>query len=125
MAIVHPIFSVLVSRPELVLEHVAGYAALAKEEASTAGAEVTRQAVAWAVCGACALLGLLFAGIALMLGAVAGFHWALVVVPGVVLLVALVAFVMARRHSPRHAFAELRAQLHADAQVLRTLGDRP
>jgi len=28
MAIVHPIFSVLVSRPELVMDHVAGYAAL-------------------------------------------------------------------------------------------------
>lgn len=124
MSIVHPIFSVLVSRPELVMEHVAGYAALVKEEAGSAGAQVTRRAAAWAACGLGALLFVLFAGIALMLGAVAGFHWALLVVPLVPLVLAAVAFAMARKQAPALAFAELRAQLDADAQVLRTLGSR-
>jgi hypothetical protein len=125
MSIVHPIFSVLVSRPELVMEHVAGYAALVKEEASTAGADVTRRAAAWAACGLGALLFLLFTGIAAMLGAVAGFHWALIAVPAVPLLIAAIAFAMARKRTPGMAFAELRAQLEADAQALRTLGGRP
>jgi hypothetical protein len=126
MALVHPIFSVLVSRPELVMDHVAGYAALAQEEASSVGAEVTKRGIAWAVCGVGALLFLILGGVALMLGAVSdGFHWLLVLVPAIPLVVAGVAFNAARKPMPAKAFAELRAQLDADAQALRTLGGRP
>ena len=126
MSIVHPIFSVLVSRPELVMDHMAGYAALAQEEATSVGTEVAKRAVAWAVCGLGALLFLVFAGIAVMLGAVTeAFHWTLVVVPAIPLLLAAAAFVVARKAMPGRAFAELRAQLDADAQALRTLGGRP
>lgn len=126
MALVHPIFSVLVSRPELVMDHLAGYAALAQEEASSVGTEVAKRAIAWAACGALALVFLLLAGVALMLGAVhEEFHWALVLVPAVPLAGALVAFSIARQRLPARAFAELRAQLDADTQALRTLGGRP
>jgi hypothetical protein len=125
MALVHPIFSVLVSKPELVLDHVAGYAALAQEEASTVGAEVKRRGVAWAACGVCGLVFLILAGVALMLGAVGEFHWALLLVPAVPLAGAVVALGIARKPLPARAFAELRAQLDADAQALRTLGGRP
>lgn len=126
MSLVHPIFSVLVSRPELVVDHVAGYAALVQEEASTVGSEVAKRAAAWAACGVCALLFLVFAGIAVMLGGVNdNFSWTLVIVPAVPLAGALVAFNMARKRMPAKAFAELKAQLDADAQVLRTLGGRP
>ena len=126
MSLVHPIFSVLVSRPELVIDHVSGYAALVQEEATTAGAEVAKRAAAWAACGVGALLFLVFAGIAVMLGAMhEEFHWALLVVPAVPLAVAAAAFVKARKPMPARAFAELKAQLDADAQVLRTLGGRP
>ncbi|KQT09662.1 hypothetical protein [Ramlibacter sp. Leaf400] len=126
MSLVHPIFSVLVSRPELVMDHVAGYAALVQEEATSAGTEVAKRAAAWAVCGVGALLFLVFAGVAVMLGAMHGeFHWALVVVPAIPLALAAAAFAKARRPMPAKAFAELKAQLDADAQVLRTLGGRP
>jgi hypothetical protein len=125
MSIVHPIFSVLVSRPELVMDHVAGYAALAQEEASSVGTEVVKRAAAWAVCGVGALLFVLFAGIAIMIGAVHEFHWALLLVPAVPLALAAAAFMVARKKMPGRAFAELRAQLDADAQALRTLGGRP
>ena len=125
MSIVHPIFSVLVSRPELVMDHVAGYAALAQEEASSVGTEVVKRAAAWAACGVGALLFVLFAGIAIMIGAVHEFHWALLLVPAVPLALAAAAFMVARKKMPGRAFAELRAQLDADAQALRTLGGRP
>jgi len=125
MSLVHPIFSVLVSRPELVMDHMAGYAALAQEEASSVGSEVVKRAAAWAVCGVGALLFVLFAGIAVMLGAVHEFHWALLVVPALPLVLAVAAFMVARKKMPGRAFAELRAQLDADAQALRTLGGRP
>jgi hypothetical protein len=126
MSLVHPIFSVLVSRPELVMDHVAGYAALVQEEASSVGTEVTKRGIAWVVCGVGALLFLILGGVALMLGAVhEAFHWALVLVPAVPLALAGVAFGIARKPMPARAFAELRAQLDADAQALRTLGGRP
>jgi type IV secretory pathway VirB2 component (pilin) len=126
MAIVHPIFSVLVSRPELVMNHVAGYAALVQEEASSVGSEVAKRVIAGAVAALCMLVFLVLAGVAIMLGAVHGdFHWTLVVVPGVVLVLAVLALNKARQRLPAKAFAELKAQLDADAQVLRTLGGKP
>jgi hypothetical protein len=126
MSIVHPIFSVLVSRPELVMEHVAGYAALVQQEASSVGSEVAKRAIAWAVCAFCGLVFLILAGVAAMLGAVSGgFHWALLLVPAIPLALALAAWNVARQRLPARAFAELRAQLDADAQVLRSLGGRP
>src|SRR5688500_14637515 len=115
MSLVHPIFSVLVSRPELVMDHVAGYAALAQEEASSVGTEVAKRAIAWAACAFSALLFLVLAGVAVMIGAMhEGFHWALVLVPAVPLVLAGVAWNVARQRLPAKAFAELRAQLDAD-----------
>lgn len=119
---IHPIFSVLITRPELVVDHVAGYAALAQEEASTAGAQVARRAAAWGVCATGVLVFLVLAGVAFMLGAVHGFHWALLVVPLVPLALAGAAFTVARKPMEAQAFTELRAQLDADAQALRTMG---
>jgi hypothetical protein len=122
---VHPIFSVLISRPELVVDHVAGYAALAREEASSVGTEVARRAIAWAV----AVLGfgmfLVLTGVAAMLAAMhERFHVALVLVPGIALAVSVGAWTVARKRLPDKAFSELKAQLEADAQVLRTIGAR-
>jgi len=125
MSLVHPIFSVLVSRPELVMEHVAAYAALAQEEASSVGSEVTKRAIAWVACAFCGLVFLVLAGVAVMLGALHEFSWALVIVPAVPLAAALFAWNIARQRLPERAFAELRAQLDADVQALRTLGGRP
>ena len=122
---VHPIFSVLISRPELVVDHVAGYAALVQEEASSVGLEVARRAIAWAVTAMALLVFLVLAGVAVMLGAMHGeFHWALVITPAIALVVAVVAFNIARQRLSAKAFTELRAQLDADAQALRTVGAR-
>jgi hypothetical protein len=119
---VHPIFSVLITRPELVMDHVAGYAALVQEEASTVGVQVARRAAAWAVCAVGVLVFLLLAGVAAMLAATSGFHWALVIVPAIPLVLAAGGFMVARKPLPSHAFSELRSQLDADAQALRTMG---
>jgi hypothetical protein len=119
----HPIFALLIKRPELVIDHVAGYAALVQEEASSVGTEVAKRAIAWVL----ALFGLLtflvLAGVAAMLGVMQGeFHWILVVVPGIALLVSVAAWSVARQRLPAKAFTELKAQLDADAQALRAVG---
>jgi len=121
---VHPVFSVLINRPELIVDHVAGYAALLREETSSVGSEVAQRAVAWAL----AILGfmafLVLTGVAIMLGAVIEFHWVLVLVPAVALALALGAWSVARRRLPEKAFTELKAQLDADAQTLRAISTR-
>jgi hypothetical protein len=123
MALVHPIFKVLVRRPELVIDHLSGYAALAQQEASTLGTEVLRRAIAWAVAAASLMVFLMLAGVAVMLGFMQGhFHWVLVLAPGVALALALVAMTIARDPLPTQVFAELRGQLEADAQALRMAG---
>ena len=123
MAMIHPIFTVLVTRPELVVDHVAGYAQLAQEEASTVGIHIARRAIAWGVVVVALLAFLLFAGVAVMLGSLLDeFSWALVFVPGVALAIGAVAFGYARQALPVKAFNELKAQLDADAQALRAIG---
>ena len=121
----HPIFSVLISKPELVMEHVAGYAALVRDEASTAGVQVAKRAIAWGVTLISLLLFLILAGVAVMLGAVNDrFHWALLLVPGIALATAVAGFMVARKPLPDKAFGELKAQMDADAQLLRSIGAR-
>ena len=121
----HPIFSVLISKPELILEHVSGYASLVRDEASTVGKEMARRAIAWGVALFSGFLFLVLAGVAAMLGAVQQeFHWMLIVVPGIALAVAVFAFLEARKRLPEQAFRELKAQLDADAQALRAVGSR-
>lgn len=122
MAMVHPIFSVLITRPELVMDHVAGYAALVQEEASTVGVQVGRRAAAWAAVVIGLLVFLVLAGVACMIAATTGYHWALIAVPAVPLVIALTGFFVARKPLPSNAFVELRAQLDADTQALRTMG---
>jgi hypothetical protein len=122
---VHPIFSVLITKPELVLEHVAGYASLMRDEASSVGKEVATRAVAWGVTLFGFLVFLILAGVAAMLGALhEQFHWSLVVVPGIALAIAAAAFLVARKPLPEKAFSELKAQLDADAQALRAISAR-
>jgi hypothetical protein len=121
----HPIFSVLVTRPELVMEHMAGYASLMREEASTVGREVAKRAVAWGVTLFCLLVFLILAGVAAMLAAMQDqFHWAFVIVPAIALVLAAAGFSVARKPLPEKAFTELKAQLDADAKALRAIGAR-
>jgi len=123
MAIVHPILTVLVTRPELVMDHIAGYAALAQEEASGLGTQMKRRATAWGAAAVGFLVFLILAGVSAMLGAVLReFHWALVAVPAIPLAIAIGGWMVGRKPLPAAAFTELRAQLDADAQALRTIG---
>jgi hypothetical protein len=119
----HPLLSVLVSKPELVIDHLSGYATLMREEASTVGSEVAKRAIAWGVAVMSFIIFLVLAGVAAMLGVMQGrFHWILLLVPATALVLAAVAYLQARQKLPNEAFVELRSQLDADAQTLRTLG---
>ena len=122
---IHPIFSVLIKRPGLLVDHVAGYAALVHQEAATVGAAVARRAVAWGIVVLLLAVFLVLAGAAAMLGVMHGeFHWILVGVPCVALVLLLLAWNTARQPMPDKVFVELKAQLDADAQALRVVGGK-
>jgi hypothetical protein len=117
----HPFISTLIRRPNLLIDHLAGYADLIREEASEAGVDLVQRLVAWVLVLIGAVVFLVLAGVALMLGAATGqFHWALVAVPGVVLLLTLAAVFKARKPILRSHFAEVKAQVDRDAQALRS-----
>ncbi len=119
----HPVFTTLIKRPDLVADHVAAYVELVQHEASGLGADWIKRGVAWAMAAFGAFLFLVLSGVALMLGAVLQFHWMLIAVPAAVLLLTLVALARARAPQREERFKELKAQLQSDAQALREAAD--
>lgn len=119
----HPIFSTVVSRPDLVVDHLSAYVALASQEVAETGNDLKVRLISWAVASLFGVLFLVFAGVSAIVGALHGFHWALIAVPGGALAIALVAMLTSRRPSAKERFAELRRQMAADVGLLRTSGD--
>jgi len=115
----HPIYGTVLGHPELVGEHLANYGALFKEELATATRGMVSRLIAGVVAAVSALLALGLIGIAFMLGALHGFHWALVAVPGIALLIAAVCGWIAARPSQIHPFTDLQSQVDADLHALR------
>ena len=118
----HPLFSTIVQRPDLVIDHLSAYGALFHEEANNAGADFLKRIAAWVVAILAALLFLGLAGTAVMLGFMQNqFHWVLVIVPGTALLLLVIAVVLAKRPMRGERFSELKAQLDSDSQALRSV----
>ena len=119
----HPIFSLLVKRPDLVVEHLAGYAALAREEAQSTGTHMVERLLAWILVLLSAAVFLTLAGVAVMLGVTLDrFNWTLVLVPGVMLALGIVAAAAARKPMPPGSFSQLKEQVDADVIALRAAG---
>ena len=121
---IHPIFSTVLGHPNLVAEHVSNYGALVRQEMSDASRGLIARLIAGVLAVVSAMLALGLIGISVMLGALHGFNWVLVIVPGVAILVAAVAGYVAARPSDFHPFADLRSQFDADVQALHLAGAR-
>lgn len=121
----HPIFSTVLGHPELIANHLAGYAALVKEEASDAGRSLVTRLISGLLSIVSALLALILCGVAVMLGVLHGsFNWVLVIVPGIAALIAVVCAVIASKPAKLNAFADLREQFDADLRALNSLKER-
>jgi hypothetical protein len=117
----HPLFSTVVQRPDLVIDHVSAYAALFHQEASAAGSELLQRVLAWALAIVSGAVFLALSGTALMLGFLQNqFHWVLLAVPAAALALMLLAIAKARKPLTSERFPELKAQIDSDAQALRT-----
>ena len=121
----HPIFSTVLGHPDLVAEHLANYAALVRQESAQAGRGLVARLVAALLAVASATLALGLIGVAVLLGVMHGsFHWVLVAVPAVAVVIAAICAWYATRPVPGHGFDDLRSQLDADLQALRDTGTR-
>jgi len=121
----HPIFTTVLGHPELIANHLAGYAALVREEASAAGRSFVTRLISGVLSIVSALLALIMCGVAVMLGVLHGsFNWVLIIVPGIAALVAVVCAVIASRPSQINAFSDLRAQFHADLMAFNSLKEQ-
>lgn len=121
----HPLFTVLIRKPELVVEHLAGYGALVHEEMADLGAQLAMRAAAWGAMAVMALVFIILTGVSVMLGfALHTFHWALVVVPALALVATIGCFLYARTPTPGTRFEGLKAQIDADVQAMRIAGER-
>jgi uncharacterized membrane protein YqjE len=119
----HPIFSTVLGHPDLVAEHLANYAALVRQESAQAGRGLVARIVAGVLAAASVMLALGLIGVAVLLGVLHGsFHWVLVAVPAVAVVIAALCGWYATRPSPSYGFDDLRSQLEADLQALRAAG---
>ncbi|MDQ2734351.1 MAG: hypothetical protein M3Y55_05030 [Pseudomonadota bacterium] len=121
---IHPLLKLIATEPQVLGDHVEAYAELV-------GDEVKKTSTAWAMrlglyaAAAClGGVGLVFAGVAVMLWASlppSGFQasWVLVAVPVLTLAVALVCALLANRSPMENAFDNLKKQLSADMAMLR------
>jgi uncharacterized membrane protein YqjE len=118
----HPLISTIVQRPDLVMDHLSAYGSLFHKEATSAGSDLLARAVAGIAAILALAVFLALAGTALMLGFLQNqFHWMLVAVPGLALILAVIAAVIAMKPLKSERFPELKAQIDSDAQALRTV----
>lgn len=121
---IHPLFKLLASRPELLAAHLGGYAALLGAEAQAALAATRRQALLLALSAAAGLLGLGLAGVAALLAASLPMAsmplpWLLWALPLGLLLAAALGAWIAQQQAAAWTFVHLRQQAQADMALLR------
>ena len=120
----HPLFALLATRPQLLLDHAQAYSALFLEEFNQAFTSWQRRVALQAVALCCLAVAAMLAGVALMLWAVSPdlhihVYWVLLVVPLLPLLAAVVCLWLAQQSTGNDVFATLSRQISADAAMLR------
>ena len=116
----HPLFSTLVKRPDLVVDHISAYAELLQVEAGDLVRDLLMRAALWIVAVIAGAVFLALAGTAVMLGLLQNqFHWGLIAVPGTALLLLFVVVIRAIKPWKTERFPELKAQVACDVEAMR------
>ena len=121
---IHPLLRLIATEPQVLGDHVEAYAELVGDEVKKTGSAWGLRIGLYAGALGLGAIGLVLAGVAVMLWAslpASGFQapWVLIVVPGVVLVAAIVCIVVARRKPIENAFDNVKKQLNADMAMLR------
>jgi hypothetical protein len=117
----------LVTRPEMLADHVGAYAELASAEAREAATTLRKRAILMAAAAALSTLGLMLGGVALLLVAALPLQnmpapWVLAALPLALLALAGVCVLVLRQKPIAKSFALLRQQMAQDAALLREAG---
>jgi hypothetical protein len=121
---IHPLFRLLTSQPQLLAEHASAYGALALSETAELGLAIKRQLAWWLAAAVLASLGLGLAGVAVLLFAAVPpaqmpWPWLLITLPASLLLAAALCAWTARGAALGPAWQLTRAQWALDAQLAR------
>lgn len=121
----HPLLKVMIKKPDLIVTHIGNYLDLFREESMDVAGNAVRRLVAWVVVAIALSLFLVFSGMAVMLGLLQNqFHWALVAVPAVPLLLALLAFGQTRKPVLSAEVGEIKRQFMADIDAFQAAGEK-
>lgn len=124
----HPLIRLLATKPDLLADHLGGYAALVGAQASQAQTALISRAALLAAVAGCMALGLGLGGVALLLLAVVPLAamplpWLLAAVPALPLLVAAACWWALQQRPQAWSMDALRTQWAADAALLREAGN--
>jgi uncharacterized membrane protein YqjE len=120
----HPVFRLAAAQPQLLAEHAAGYAELLAEEIALSGTHF-KQRIALQMMGmVCLAIALILGGVALIVWAALPeqslrLPWVLIATPFTPAVLGGLALWRANSLCAPPAFTALRAQLAADAELLR------
>jgi hypothetical protein len=117
--VIHPLFPVILRRPELLARHLLNHVDLLRAEFAEAKRAVVLKAVAGLAAGMSLLLALGLSALAVMLSVVERFHWALVAVPALAWAVFVGCAVAATRAAVQPKMEEVREQVEVDLDLLR------
>ncbi len=121
---IHPLFLLIATRPQLLADHAEAYAELVAAEVAQVSATWKRRSLLYALALICLAVGAVLAGVALMLWAVtpaASMHapWALIAAPAAPVALALWCLLAARSQAQASGFDTIRQQMKADMNMLR------
>jgi hypothetical protein len=124
---IHPVFHLIATQPQLLADHVEAYAELVADELRSTSTVWKWRVLLNAVALCCMGVAVVLAGVALMLWAVippADIHapWALVAGPLIPLAAAALCLLIARSQVRRSGFDSIREQFSADVAMLREAG---
>ena len=122
-----PLFNLVTHRPDLIIDHLAGYLKLAQDEINDAKQQVIRRAIAGAVALVFTVAFIVLAGTSLMLASVTTVQTQpvfvttamLIVVPTVALLAAIIATIVAMKAGVDEGTASFADHVHRDIQAFR------
>lgn len=121
---IHPLFLLMATRPQLLADHAEAYAELVAAEVANVSVAWKRRALLYAVALVCLAVAAVLAGVALMLWAVIPVAsmqapWALLVAPILPIALAVWCLLVARSSGNASAFDNIRQQIQADLAMLR------
>ena len=120
-----PLFNLVTHRPDLIIDHLAGYLRLAQDELAEVKQQVIRRAVASAVALIFAIAFIVLAGVALMLASISTQNQSanaptamLIAVPAVALVAAFIAAIAALKAAPAQTSASFADHIPRDIQEI-------